>query len=112
MLLSFSKLRGHKLHATDGEVGSVTDVYFDDATWDVRYLVIDAGTWLTGRSVLLLPKVLGSPLAENESILVSLSKEQIRHSPDIDTQKPVSRQHEEALYSYYGWPPYWGTLPS
>jgi len=108
MLLLFTKLRGHRLHATDGGIGSVTDVYFDDATWDVRYLVVDVGTWLVGRKVLLVPKVLGSPLGEKESILVNLSKEQIRHSPDIDTDNPVSRQHEAALYSHYGWSTYWG----
>lgn len=28
-------------------------------------------------------------------------------SPGIDTEKPVSRQHETAYYGYYGYPPYW-----
>ena len=108
MLLSFSELKGHKLHATDGEIGSVDDIYFDDNTWAVRYLVVNAGSWLTGRAVLLAPHVLSARSGEKNAIGVSLTKEQIRNSPEIDTQKPVSLQHQEALHSYYGWPLYWG----
>ena len=28
-------------------------------------------------------------------------------SPSIDTDKPVSRQHEAYYHSYYGYPYYW-----
>jgi hypothetical protein len=34
--------------------------------------------------------------------------EQVRHSPGIDTDKPVSRQNEEQTLGYYGYPMYWG----
>ncbi|MEO8336207.1 MAG: hypothetical protein ABI664_14605 [bacterium] len=34
--------------------------------------------------------------------------EQIKRSPDIDTDKPVSRQHERVHLGYYGYPNYWG----
>jgi hypothetical protein len=111
----FSKIRGRRLHATDGEIGSVSDLYFHDDAWDVRYLVIDVGSWLAGRTVLLAPHVLGASKEDDESVRVSLTKEQIRNSPDIDTEKPISRQYEEELHAHYGWPPYWegGTvLPS
>jgi len=32
----------------------------------------------------------------------------VEESPDIETDKPVSRQHERDLFEYYGWSPYWG----
>ncbi len=32
---------------------------------------------------------------------------QVENSPDIDTHKPVDRQHEEEYYTYYGYPYYW-----
>ena len=111
MLLPFSELKGHKLHATDGEIGSVDDIYFDDDAWAVRYLVVDAGSWLTGRAVLLAPHVLSPRAKGRDTVGVKLTKEQIRNSPDIDTQRPVSRQHQEALHAYYGWPLYWGVGP-
>jgi hypothetical protein len=31
----------------------------------------------------------------------------VRNSPDIESNKPVSRQNEAVLRNYYGWPPYW-----
>ena len=35
--------------------------------------------------------------------------QQIKDSPSIDTDQPVSRQMESDVYDYYGWSPYWGT---
>ena len=35
--------------------------------------------------------------------------QQVKDSPDIDTERPVSRQMETNVYDYYGWSPYWGT---
>ena len=74
----------------------------------VRYLVADTGGWLTGRKVLLPTSVLGTPAGPDREFPVTLTRSQVKDSPDIDTEKPVSRQHESALYGYYGWPPYWG----
>ena len=39
---------------------------------------------------------------------VALTKEQVKNSPNIDTDKPVSRQHEIAYSGYYEYPYYWG----
>jgi uncharacterized protein YrrD len=111
MLLSFGDLKGHKLHAKDGEIGSINDIYFDDATWTVRYLVVNVGSWLTGREVLLVPQVLDLRAGGEKAIGVDLTRAQIRNSPDTDTHKPVLRQHEEAIHSHYGWPLYWGGDP-
>jgi uncharacterized protein YrrD len=111
MLRAFRRFHGHRLHATDGEIGSVTDLYFSDDTWQVRYLVVDIGSLLSGRTVLLIPGVLEVPAAATDPIRVHLTREEIRRSPDVDTKRPVSRQHELALHSYFGWPPYWGGGP-
>jgi hypothetical protein len=37
-----------------------------------------------------------------------LTKQQVKDSPGIDTDRPVSRQMETDVYHYYGWYPYWG----
>ena len=47
-------------HATDGNFGSLADIYFDDVHWQVRYFVVDTGIWLPGRLVLISPAS-GSP---------------------------------------------------
>lgn len=41
--------------AQDGEVGRVEDLYFDDRSWRVRYLVVDAKDWIN-REVLISPE--------------------------------------------------------
>ncbi len=107
MLQSVNKLKGHGISAKDGEIGSVAQFFFDDDTWTVRYLVVDTGNWLPGRHVLVSPLALSGAYRAAEMINVSLTKEQIQNSPDIDTDKPVSRQHETDYFNYYGYSPYW-----
>lgn len=102
-------LIGFTMGATDGELGKVEGFYFDDETWTVRYLVVKTGGWLSGRKVLISPTALEGADWENETFPINLTKEQIKNSPDIDTEKPVSRQQEVELYSHYAWPYYGGT---
>ncbi len=107
MLRSLKELQGYTIDAIDGEIGSVYDFYFDDQKWTIRYLVVDTGNWLAGRRVLLSMMALGQPDWEQRTFPVSLTQEQVENSPNIDTNKPVSRQMEEDLHGYYGWAPYW-----
>ena len=108
MKRSLKSLEGYTLKETNGEIGKVDEFYFDDLSWTIRYLVIKTGNWFSGKKVLISPKALSTPDWENEELPVNLTKSQIEKSPDIDTDKPVSRQHEEELNSYYTWDPYWG----
>jgi len=101
-------LLGYAIRATDGNIGTITDLYFDDDRWTVRYVVVDTGGWLTGRHVLISPRAFGVPEWHAKVLPVSLTKAQVQHSPDIDTNKPVSRQHEAAHLGYYEYPFYWG----
>lgn len=94
---------------TDGELGKVKDFYFDDKTWTIRYIVVETGSWLFGRKVLISPAAVLTPDWEGKVFRVNLTREQIKNSPDIDTEETVSRQHEMELYSYYPWGAhYWG----
>src|SRR5690606_35260694 len=43
----------------------------------------------------------------DRAVVVDLTREQVRNSPDIDTNLPVSRQQEAAYLGYYGYPLYW-----
>jgi len=107
MLHNLSDLKGAVISATDGNIGEVKDFYFDDESWTVRYLVVDTGNWLPGRKVLLSPISLGKVNHLDQSVEVNLTKEQIKESPGIDADKPVSRQYEMSYFDYYGYPYYW-----
>jgi len=109
MLRNSSEIVGYTIGASDGQLGKVTDVLFDDKTWLVRWLVIDTGSWLVGRKVLLPPSVLGHFSQIGHQFSVRLTMQQVKDSPGIDTDLPVSRQVETSTYDYYGWKPYWST---
>jgi hypothetical protein len=107
MLRKAKTLKGYTLDSLDGEMGKAKEFYFDDQHWTVRYLVADTGHWLTGRQVLISPYALVAVMQEEQQIAVGLTRSQIENSPSLDSDKPVSRQFEEAYYGYYGWPLYW-----
>lgn len=107
MLRSAKKMRGFKISATDVEIGKVEDFLFDDREWIARYMVADTGTWLIDRLVLISPVSLGKPDWDKDLFPVKLTKDQVEHSPGIETDQPVSRQHENELANYYQWPAYW-----
>jgi hypothetical protein len=107
MLRSLSELFGYKILALDGEIGKVHDFYFDDEEWEIRYLVVDTGPWVLGRKVLISPLALGKPDWLAQKFPVNLTRAQVENSPDIDTDKPVSRQQQEALHEHFNWPVYW-----
>ena len=107
MLKSIRQLYGSKLGALDGEIGHVKDFYFDDQNWAIRYLIVDTGSWLPKRKVLISPHAFGNLHPAGIILLVNLTRQQIENSPSIDSHKPLSRQYEEEYYRYFGWPYYW-----
>ena len=110
-LRNLKNLTGHKLQARDGEIGKLKEVYFDDRRWVVRYLVVQTGNWFIGQDVLISPAVIETVADEAQQLIVNLTREQIRQSPPIDTQLPVSRHYEQEYFRYYGWAPYWSADP-
>ncbi len=108
MQRNISSLIGYSLGATDGEIGKVDEFYFDDKNWSIRYLIVETGSWLNGRKVLIAPQSVKSTDSDAKEFFVNLSKELIKTSPDIDTDKPVSSQQEISLYGHYAWDRYGG----
>jgi hypothetical protein len=108
MLRHAKELEHYELRARDGKIGHVHDFLFDDRRWTVRYLVVDTGTWLDSRKVLIAPAAVSRAEWDRRLLPVDLSQEQVRNSPGIDTEQPVSREYEAALSQYYNWPAYWG----
>ncbi|HVV71280.1 MAG TPA: PRC-barrel domain-containing protein, partial [Verrucomicrobiae bacterium] len=108
MLRKTRDLKGCRLGAQDGELGHVRDLYFDEHTWTVRYLVADTGKWLPGRKVLISPfAVKGLHFAAHKIIEVSLTRAQIEQSPPIELHETVSRRFEAEYLKHFGWPCYW-----
>ena len=120
MLFAVSGLMGCAVHASDGEVGAVKDFLFDDQTWKIRWMTVDAGRWLPGRRVFIHPSAI-APLTlppkptlpmmssgETLSLTVNLTRGQIETGPHAKVSEPVTWDMQGLLYDYYGWDPYWG----
>jgi hypothetical protein len=108
MLRSLKDMEGYSLGAIDGPIGQVRDFYFDDESWVIRYLVVETDAWYSNKRVLISPLSLGRPNWSQKVLPASITQSQVRGSPDIDTDKPVSRQHEMGYLGYYGYGNYWG----
>lgn len=108
MILAGSALKGFAVEASDGRFGTVSDFLFDDTTWKIRWMVVDTGAWLTRQKVLVHPSAIGRLDYRREELSVHLTKQQVRDSPDILSDAPVSRQMDTNLQGYYGLDPLWG----
>ena len=107
MLHTVKELERYAIHATDGVIGHVRGVYFDDESWVARYLVVDTGGWFANRKVLISPMSVVHMNRLDRTLSVCITRQQVKDSPDIDTDKPISRQHESGYLGYYGYPYYW-----
>ena len=108
MVMVGSALKGYVVEADDGSIGSVHDCLFDRRIWKLRWLAVDTGGWLTGREVQIHPSAVGRPEIGRLCVPVHLTKAQIKASPDISFDLPISEQMEKGVCGYLGWDPEWG----
>lgn len=107
MLHLASKIRGTTVQAVDGDIGTVEDFYFEQSRWAIRYIVVDTGKWLSGRRILLSPMAVRGAWGMN-GIPLTLTKDEVSASPELDLKEPPSRGDESTVLGYYGYPAYWG----
>ena len=83
MLRSVNALKHVTITAMDGSLGSVSDLYVDDRSWVVRYLVVEAGTWLPSGRVLVPPVSVRS--AGSTTLRVALTRKQVKLNSMVNT---------------------------
>jgi len=108
MLRSLKDLEGFTVTGTDGPIGPVRDLYFDDTAWVVRYLIVESGEGTAARKILISPIAIGQPDWSAQILSAAITREQADRSPSIDLHKPVSQQQEMGYLGYYGYGRYWG----
>jgi hypothetical protein len=89
MLWNASAINGYAIQASDGPIGTVSDLLFEDVGWVIRWLVVDTGDWLSGRKALLPLSALGQPDRALRQFPINLTMEQVKDSPAVDTDQPV-----------------------
>lgn len=108
MLVSLKELSGSTIKATDGDLGQAKDVYFDDRSLTIRFLVVDTHPWLPlSQKVLISPISLLEFSADDYAMTVSLSKDMVKSCPKVEEHETVSREFEKNYYDYFGYGYYW-----
>ena len=107
MKLSYRSLLNYDLHETNGHLGRVRDIYFDDRNEEILFFVIDTGSWFIHHDVLISPEAIEG-ISEFEKIIqIKLSKEQLEQSPNASTQPPASVQYEKLYTQKHTMPIFW-----
>ena len=107
MLQRVDELKGFTIHATDGDIGRVCDLYFDDHRWTIRSIVVDVRHWLPGRRILLSPVSVRDTDWAHREIIVTQSRDQVGKSPSVDTDQPLGRERIAPLRECYTLPYSW-----
>lgn len=107
MLRSLKETLGYKIETRDEVLGRVHDYYFDESFWAIRYLVVDTGSWLPGKRVLLSPDLLEEPDWASSRLPVSLAREELEEQPRASEQPTVSSEKEQEVAGRLQWPTYW-----
>jgi hypothetical protein len=96
-------LVGFHVEARDGSIGKI-----DEATNETgrAYLVVDTGPWIFGRKVLIPAGTVDRVDVDDHKVFVSLTKDQIKGSPEFDAARGYDEDYRNNLGTYYersGW---------
>lgn len=91
-------LSGYSVEATDGGVGTVAK---HSDTAGSAYLLVDTGTWIFGKDVLLPAGTVGRIDEENRTVYVDLTREQVKDAPEFDRHRQTEDPGYHAQVSAY-----------
>jgi uncharacterized protein YrrD len=115
MFTSHTTLMKIPLVTTDGEQHQVCCLLFDDRSWTICSLVVEAGTWFSRRQVVIGSDATDEPDLTKKVIAAKLTHQELVKCADASSVRPVSQQQQLALKKYFGWPesePKWYLPPA
>jgi hypothetical protein len=97
-LRSLREVIGYTVQATDGDAGMMEDFIAEDTLWGVHHVVVGLDR-AAGRLILLPSEAIRSISWKGQTARVSLTLEEIDHSPGFDATAGVNHDSD-----YYGRP--------
>ena len=76
-LRSVREILSYQVHATDGELGNLDDVFLEETAWYIRYLVANTGSWLSGQKLLVSTRWVRSIDWSHRQVLLSQTREEL-----------------------------------
>jgi PRC-barrel domain len=89
-------LAGFKVEASDGEIGKV-----DETNLDAGYLVVDSGTWIFGKKILLPAGVIDRVDRNDERVYIDRTKDEIEGAPDYDENQLDDDDYRDSIGRHY-----------
>lgn len=108
VLYAHRKLIGFTIETADGPAGDVVDFIVDDKKWEIRFLVIDTGTILPGKKVLVSVDKVKKILVDEGRVTTALRGRDISRSPAFDPSEQLNRSYDETIADYYNRSSQWG----
>ena len=90
MVHRLSRIQGFHVGASDGPMGHIDDFIVDEASWEIRYLVVDTSNWMGGKWVAVSPTSVTALDWAGRNVTVSLTRDEIMKSPSMDEAKVPS----------------------
>jgi uncharacterized protein YrrD len=106
-LRSVREVTGYHVHATDGDIGHVQDIFAGENDWIIRYFLVDTRNWWPGKHVLVGQDWVESVDWSERSLVVNVTRQQVKDSPEYEPGEPLHRDYETSLHNYYLFPGYW-----
>jgi hypothetical protein len=83
-LRSTKTIMGYHIHASDGDFGHISDFIFDDANWQIIYLVVDSHNWFGGKKFLIETGTIKEIQWENSKVILNISIDEIKEGTVFD----------------------------
>ncbi len=92
-------LIGGTAYSSDGsKIGSIGTVYLDNASGEPAWVTVKTGLFGSNESFVPLEQAEQT----GDGIRVPYDKDRVKNAPNIETDRELSEQEEDQLYSYYG----------
>lgn len=91
------------LVTADGRKSAIRNFLFDDRSWLIRFLLVDAGKWFAPHIVAVPTDAVNPPDWLQMTVTSRLTAAELLTSPDAETIRPVSQQKRLAWMRHFGW---------
>jgi hypothetical protein len=92
------QLVGYDVQALDGEIGSVAEAMREVVG---RYLVVDAGRWISGKKVVLPGAIVERVDPRRNTVFVNRTRQEIADAPDYHALTFRTHAYRAELDRYY-----------
>lgn len=89
---------GNVLGPNGDKIGAVGTFYLDDQTNEPAWVTVNTGLFGTNESFVPLSEA----TVEGVDVLVPYSKDEVKNSPQVESDGSISPEEEVTLYRYYG----------